>query len=129
MTPSKPKIRPASAFSPTLRTAKLFKNGRSQAVRLPKEFRFEGDEVSIRRDPASGEVVLIPASSARKQRRRVALGTSPALNEEIRDRPDTLQSAQKLSLQELFAIFDQAEIPDDLFERSTSRPRDLKLFE
>jgi len=29
--------------------AKLFKNGRSQAVRLPKEFRFEGSEVRIRR--------------------------------------------------------------------------------
>jgi len=29
--------------------AKLFRNGRSQAVRLPKEFRFEGDEVRIRR--------------------------------------------------------------------------------
>ena len=32
-------------------TAKLFMNGRSQAVRLPAEFRFEGDEVEIRRDP------------------------------------------------------------------------------
>ena len=30
-------------------TAKLFKSGRSQAVRLPKEFRFEGKEVRIRR--------------------------------------------------------------------------------
>ena len=30
-------------------TAKLFINGRSQAVRLPKEFRFEGDEVMIKR--------------------------------------------------------------------------------
>ena len=30
-------------------TAKLFKTGRSQAVRLPKEFRFEGTEVRIRR--------------------------------------------------------------------------------
>lgn len=29
--------------------AKLFINGGSQAVRLPKEFRFEGDEVSVRR--------------------------------------------------------------------------------
>ena len=28
--------------------AKLFQNGRSQAVRLPREFRFEGDEVRIR---------------------------------------------------------------------------------
>lgn len=30
-------------------TAKLFWSGRSQAVRLPKEFRLEGDEVRIRR--------------------------------------------------------------------------------
>ncbi len=29
--------------------AKLFQNGRSQAVRLPREFRFEGDRVRIRR--------------------------------------------------------------------------------
>lgn len=31
-------------------TAKLFKNGNSQAVRLPKEFRFEGDEVLMYRE-------------------------------------------------------------------------------
>jgi antitoxin VapB len=30
------------------KTAKLFRNGRSQAVRLPREFRFEGDVVRIR---------------------------------------------------------------------------------
>jgi antitoxin VapB len=39
-------------------TAKLFNNGRSQAVRLPASFRFEGTEVYIRRDPESGDVVL-----------------------------------------------------------------------
>ena len=38
------------------RTAKLFRNGRSQAVRLPREFRFEGDEVRIRK---VGEGVLL----------------------------------------------------------------------
>ncbi len=38
--------------------AKLFKNGRSQAVRLPAEFRFAENEVYIRRDPMSGDVVL-----------------------------------------------------------------------
>lgn len=43
-----------------MQTAKLFKNGRSQAVRLPAEFRFEGDEVLIRRDPDSGDVILSP---------------------------------------------------------------------
>jgi antitoxin VapB len=31
------------------KVAKLFRNGRSQAVRLPKEFRFEGDRVRVRR--------------------------------------------------------------------------------
>ena len=31
--------------------AKLFRNGRSQAVRLPQEFRFEGDAVRVRRVP------------------------------------------------------------------------------
>jgi antitoxin VapB len=39
-------------------TAKLFKNGRSQAVRLPAAFRFDGDEVYIRRDPTTGDVIL-----------------------------------------------------------------------
>jgi len=38
--------------------AKLFMTGKSQAVRLPKEFRFQGAEVFIRRDQDTGEVVL-----------------------------------------------------------------------
>ena len=42
------------------RTAKLFKNGRSQAVRLPADMRFEGTEVFIRKDPKTGEVILSP---------------------------------------------------------------------
>jgi antitoxin VapB len=40
------------------RTAKLFRNGRSQAVRLPADLRFDGDEVFIRRDPTTGDVIL-----------------------------------------------------------------------
>ena len=40
------------------RTAKLFRNGRSQAVRLPADLRFEGSEVYVRRDPATGDVIL-----------------------------------------------------------------------
>lgn len=38
--------------------AKLFKNGRSQAVRLPKQFRFEGREVKIRKE--GNKVILEP---------------------------------------------------------------------
>jgi antitoxin VapB len=43
---------------PDARVAKLFRNGRSQAVRLPQEFRFRGDRVRIRR--VRGGVLLEP---------------------------------------------------------------------
>ena len=39
-------------------TAKIFTTGRSQAVRLPLEFRFDVAEVYIRHDPVTGDVVL-----------------------------------------------------------------------
>ena len=45
-------------------TARLFKNGSSQAVRLPKEFRFDGDEVAIRR---MGEAVVLMPLRYRKK--------------------------------------------------------------
>jgi antitoxin VapB len=38
--------------------AKLFTNGRSQAVRLPAAYRFETKEVFIRQDPQTGDVIL-----------------------------------------------------------------------
>ena len=41
-----------------MQTAKLFMSGNSQAVRLPKEYRFSGDEVVIRR--LGNAVVLLP---------------------------------------------------------------------
>jgi antitoxin VapB len=40
------------------RVARLFQNGRSQAVRLPDDLRFEGKEVYIRQDRATGDVIL-----------------------------------------------------------------------
>lgn len=43
-------------------TAKLFRNGASQAVRLPKEFRFDGDEVCVKR--IGSAVLLYPKDSA-----------------------------------------------------------------
>ena len=39
-------------------TAKLFKNGRSQAVRLPKKYRFSGDQVFLRK--FGNGVILMP---------------------------------------------------------------------
>jgi len=43
-------------------TAKVFKSGNSQAVRLPKEFRFEVEEVEITRE--GDAIVLRPSSNA-----------------------------------------------------------------
>ncbi len=47
-----------------MRTTRVFTNGNSQAVRLPKEFRFTGTEVFIRKDAATGDVVLSAHASA-----------------------------------------------------------------
>ena len=44
-----------------MQTAKLFNVGRSQAVRLPKEFRFSGDDVYIKK--YQGIVMLLPKES------------------------------------------------------------------
>lgn len=45
-----------------METAKIFENGRSQAVRLPEKFRFSGDEVFIHR--LGNAVVLVPKEEA-----------------------------------------------------------------
>ena len=48
-----------------MKTAKIFKHGNSQAVRLPKEFRFAGDEVQIKRLGAG--VLLLPGKRTYEQ--------------------------------------------------------------
>lgn len=48
-----------------MKTAKIFKHGNSQAVRLPKEFRFTGEEVQIKW--AGAGVLLLPTSLTYEQ--------------------------------------------------------------
>jgi antitoxin VapB len=43
---------------PPTSKAKVFYSGRSQAVRIPAAFRFKTDEVYVRRDPQSGDLIL-----------------------------------------------------------------------
>ena len=43
---------------PKLEKAKVFMTGRSQAVRIPAQYRFKSDEVYIRHDPRTGEITL-----------------------------------------------------------------------
>ena len=45
-----------------MKTAKLFKNGQSQAVRLPKEFRMTGDEVFIKKQGEA--IILLPKENS-----------------------------------------------------------------
>jgi len=84
------------------KTARIFNNGGSQAVRLPAEFRFDGSEVFIRRDERTGDIVL-----SRKKRwtsweefftfRDAALRDSreDSAEEFVRDRPLNVPSAAK----------------------------------
>jgi virulence-associated protein VagC len=90
----KKKSRPASSGSPE-RRAKLFQNGRSQAVRLPKAFRFPGSEVSIRRE---GDAVVLEPMRKRdwpkgywarvvRLRQALDLGYIPPLGGRLLDLP------------------------------------------
>ena len=45
-----------------MKTAKLFKNGQSQAVRLPKEFRMIGNEVYIKKQGEA--IILLPKENS-----------------------------------------------------------------
>ena len=130
-TNTKPQAASPAPSAPATKTAKLFKNGRSQAVRLPKEFRFEVKEVAIRRNEATGEVVITPVPAEPPS---ISFDEWFALYDAIPDdaseeefaklppRPKNLTTAQ------LFKIFDRAKYPEDFFERRTSMPRELDLF-
>jgi antitoxin VapB len=52
---------------PRVDKAKVFMTGRSQAVRIPAEFRFSGSEVYIRRDPKNGNVILSEGPASLKE--------------------------------------------------------------
>jgi antitoxin VapB len=128
----KPQAESQAESQPTAapRKAKLFKNGRSQAVRLPKEFRFEGTEVAIRRDPATGEVILAPAPAEPS----IGFDEWFALYDAIPDDAPEEEFAKlpprprNLTWDQLRKIFARTNYPEDFFERRTSMPRELDLF-
>ncbi|MGD0630408.1 MAG: AbrB/MazE/SpoVT family DNA-binding domain-containing protein [Terracidiphilus sp.] len=121
-TTAKSKPQTARPVTPAPKTAKLFKNGRSQAVRLPKEFRFEGKEVAIRRDPTTGEVILAPAPA------EPALSFDEwfALYDAIPDDASEEEFAklprqpQNLTWDQLFKIVDRAHVPADFMAHRRS---------
>ena len=73
-------------------TAKIFKTGRSQAIRLPKRFRFSGTEVAIRKEGNS--VILSPISKKSALEAFLALPGCPDFSVER----ETAQQVQKRDL-------------------------------
>ncbi|WP_152048073.1 antitoxin [Aureimonas psammosilenae] len=68
--------------------ARVFRNGRSRAVRIPKEFDFEGDEVTIRRE-ADGTLRILPDRKEMTPAELVAwLRSLPPLSPEEMNFPD-----------------------------------------
>ncbi len=70
------------------KTAKIFMNNRSQAVRLPKEFQFSTREVFIRKE--GDEVILSPRPK----------DWSALLNPDIAASPKFMKNVEKLPIQE-----------------------------
>ncbi len=75
-------------------TAKLFTNGRSQAVRIPKAFQFHGvSEVAIRKD--GDALVIVPA---RKTWTSLADDAPPVGDDFMTERPDLLDDDRRVVL-------------------------------
>jgi antitoxin VapB len=129
---TKLQIERGTATEPEMKTAKLFMNGRSQAVRLPKEFRFEGTEVRIRRDPETGEVVLSEPPSLPVT--GVLTGQEMLKSVDRGRFPDDFIAHRRAyaagsSWQDLFAEWDALASPDDEpLERSHTPPIERDFF-
>ncbi len=89
-----------------MKKAKLFTAGRSQAVRLPKEFRFKGDSVNIKK--VGNTVVLSPDEEEENEEKEMGLGDrvfaalemfSPDFMADGRCQPE---QQERKSLEELF---------------------------
>lgn len=81
-------------------TAKIFVHGRSQAVRLPKEFRFQGTEVRISK--IGGKVILEPLEKPRFDQqawraRLDALGAAEFLPDGLPDDPPPIGPDDEIS--------------------------------
>jgi len=79
-------------------TAKLFQNGHSQAVRLPKEFRFDGNEVAIRRE---GDAVILTPLANRWKAMFEQLDTLGLSDDFMTEREQPLDQ-ERPELEELF---------------------------
>lgn len=92
-------------------TAKIFMTGGSQAVRLPAEFRFEGKEVRIRRDPATGDVILSRVESWEEYFEWAAK----------QDWPEDFLADREQPIDDFLSPFDKDPIPVDKMKQVKTR--------
>jgi antitoxin VapB len=82
-----------------LRKTTIFMNGRSQAVRLPKEFRFEGTHVYAMKE--GNRVILTPVDD-RMEALIALMGSSPEFPDVARDEPEPMRP----EIREYFGVSD-----------------------
>ncbi len=87
-------MRNAGGDTESGRHVRLFRNGRNQALRIPREFELEGDEAIIRRD---GDRLIV--EPMRKGKLLALLGTLEPLEEPIPDVDEGLPSLDDVDLQ------------------------------
>jgi antitoxin VapB len=109
-----------------LATAKVFTNGHSQAIRLPKAFRVDVDEMWIARNEVTGEITLKPKDTERLRKRRL-----DALMAAIADNPlpdDFLSDAsrQNHAPKNPFADWDKPTAPKTTAKASAQRTAKTK---
>jgi len=90
---------PKSGLDQDVKRASLFMNGRSQAVRLPKEFRFEGTHVYARKD--GNRVILFPEDDW-VERLIALMGSAPDFPDVPRDAAEPMRP----EIREFFGVSD-----------------------
>jgi antitoxin VapB len=112
-----------------LATAKVFTNGHSQAVRLPKAFRVNVDEMWIARNEVTGEITLKPKDTETLRKRRLdelmaAIADNPLPDDFLSD-----ASRQNKPPKNPFADWEAPSAPKSLAKASakpTSKTKDRK---
>lgn len=109
-----------------LATAKVFSNGNSQAIRLPKAYRVDVDEMWIARNEATGEITLKPKDTETLRKRRLdalmsAITANPLPDDFLSD-----ASRQNKPPKNPFADWDTPTAPKTSAKASAKRAAKIK---
>ncbi len=116
-------------------TAKLFMNGPSQAVRLPVNYRFDCEEVYIRKDPESGDVIISRKPGSwddffnLPENIDVPEDFMTKRDNEDPESGDVIISRKPGSWDDFFNLLEDIDVPEDFMtKRDNDIPQDRDLF-